>query len=443
MRKFIAVAALATVGLLPLACDKDDNDTNDNGAGNPAINPPGTSLTGELPKADPSFDAKKLSQVHGWAQGLKPTAPTGFTVTEFASGLDNPRWTYVLPNGDVLVSEANTLNSGAQEVNLDPAKAARRGSSANRVTLLRDADGDGIAEFKTTLIEGLSQPLGITFLNNQLYIANTDSLLRFPYTVGQEKLDLASGTKILDLPKGGYNNHWTRNLLTKPDGSKIYVSVGSSSNIAEHGMTEETRRANILEINPDGSGERVFASGLRNPVGMDWAPGTNELWTVVNERDYLGEDLVPDYLTNVVDQGFYGWPYSYFGANPDPRLAGQRLDLVAQAIVPAQAVGAHTASLGMTFYKAAAFPAKYQNGVFVSQHGSWNKNDIAGYKVIFYPFANGQVSGPAEDFLTGFVINAATADVYGRPMGVTVGPRGELLVADDSGDKIWAVKAAP
>jgi glucose/arabinose dehydrogenase len=441
MKNIMSLATLALLGLSPLACD--DDSSNDNNAGNPAINTPGQSLTGELPKADPSFDAKKLSQVHGWPQGLTPRAPAGFTVTEYAAGLDNPRWSYVLPNGDVLVTEANTLNSGAQEVNLDPAKAARRGTSANRVTLLRDANGDGVAEFKTTLVEGLSQPLGMTFLNNQLYIANTDSLLRFPYTLGQEKLDIALGTKILDLPKGGYNNHWTRNLLTNADGSKIYISVGSSSNIAEHGMREETRRANILEINPDGTGERIFASGLRNPVGMDWAPGTNELWAVVNERDYLGEELVPDYLTRVVDQGFYGWPYSYFGANPDPRLAGQRMDLVAQAIVPTQAVGAHTASLGMAFYKANAFPQKYRNGVFVSQHGSWNKNDIAGYKVIFYPFANGQISGPAEDFLTGFIINATNADVYGRPMGVTVGPQGELLVADDSGDKIWAVKAAP
>ncbi len=432
MKKTIHLLALGLFTLTTVACDDDDNDSIER-------NGVGIGLTAP----DASHDAKTLSQVQGWPAGAKPTAPAGFQVTELAGGLDNPRWLHVLPNGDILVAEANTLNNGAQEVNLNADKAARRGTSANRITLLRDADGDGVAEVKTTFLQNLSQPLGMLALGNYFYVANTDSLYRYSYAAGQTAIDPATGTKILDLPKGGYNNHWTRNLLAKPDGSKIYISVGSSSNIAEHGMGEEQRRANILEINPDGTGERIFASGLRNPVGMDWAPGTGALWTVVNERDFLGEDLVPDYLTSVRESGFYGWPYSYIGSNPDPRLAGQRPDLVASAIVPDVILGAHTASLGMSFYKSTAFPAKYQNGVFVSQHGSWNRTQIAGYKVVFVPFVNGAPSGSEEDFLTGFVVNPATAEVYGRPMGVTVGPRGELFVADDSGDKVWAVKPVP
>jgi len=249
------------------------------------------------------------------------------------------------------------------------------------------------------------------------------------------------GTKILDLPAGGYNNHWTRNIITNPEGTKIYISVGSGSNVGENGMDKEVRRAAILEINPDGSDEKIYADGIRNPVGMDWNPINKELWTAVNERDDLGDDLVPDYITSVKKGGFYGWPYSYFGNILDPRMKGERKDLAAKAIVPDVSVGAHTASLGFTFYTKNAFPAKYKNGAFVGQHGSWNRAKISGYKVVFVPFANGKPSGKPEDFLTGFVANEAKAEVYGRPVAVTVMHDGSLLVNDDSGNTIWKVTA--
>lgn len=252
---------------------------------------------------------------------------------------------------------------------------------------------------------------------------------------------IAKGEKILDLPAGGYNNHWTRNLLASPDGSKIFVSVGSASNVGEHGMDEEKRRANILTINPDGSGEEIFASGLRNPVGMDWVPGSNTLWTAVNERDKLGDELVPDYMTSVKKGGFYGWPYSYYGQNVDPRRKGEAPKLVEKAIVPDVPLGAHTASLGLAFYDKDKFPVKYRGGAFVGQHGSWNRSQLSGYKVVFVPFKNGQPSGPMEDFLTGFIADAEDSKVYGRPVGVTVLADGSMLVADDDSGTIWRVSA--
>lgn len=281
-------------------------------------------------------------------------------------------------------------------------------------------------------------PFGMLILDNYFYIANTDGLFRFPYSAGDLKLR-GNGTKILELPAGGYNNHWTRNLLANADGSKIYVSVGSASNNAEHGMEVEKRRANILEINPDGTGEQIYASGLRNPVGMDWNPANNELWTAVNERDDLGDELVPDYITSVKRGGFYGWPYSYYGQIADPRMKGQGKELVAKAIIPDVSVGAHTASLGFAFYNQDAFPAKYRNGAFVGQHGSWNRSKLSGYKVLFVPFKNGKPSGKPEDFLTGFIANEEKAEVYGRPVAVTVMKDGSLLVNDDSGNTIWRV----
>lgn len=415
------------------SCDDDDDDDQPL----PTTNP-GAALVGDLADPDPSHDAKKLSRVLGWPEGTTPTAPEGFAVSEFAGDLDNPRMVYELPNGDILAVESNTVGKGPQEENLDPGKAARRGTSANRITILRDGDKDGVAEFRNVLLEGLNQPFGVAYLNGLLYVANTDSVMTFPYELGQISIAVP-GNKILDLPAGGYNNHWTRNLQVNADGSKIYISVGSASNIAEHGMTEETRRANILEINPDGSGERIVASGLRNPVGMSLSPESGELWTVVNERDLLGDDLVPDYLTSVQDGGFYGWPYSYFGANPDPRLAGQRPDLVASAIVPDVDLGAHTASLGLAF-AGSNFPEPYRNGVFIGQHGSWNRSEFSGYKVVFVPFENGRPIGKPQDFLGGFIVNPENAEVYGRPMSVAALSDGTLLVADDSGDTIWAVK---
>jgi glucose/arabinose dehydrogenase len=287
-------------------------------------------------------------------------------------------------------------------------------------------------------LQGLRQPLGMLLLGDQFYVANTDGLWRYPYEAGKTSIQ-AQGQKLLELPAGGYNNHWTRNLLANADGSKIYVSVGSASNVAEYGIEEERRRANILEVNPDGSGERIYASGLRNPVGMGWAPGTSTLWTVVNERDYLGDDLVPDYLTGVKEGGFYGWPYAYFGMHEDPRLAGQRPDLVSQTLVPDVALGAHTASLGLAFYTGNAFPEKYRGGAFIGQHGSWNRTELSGYKVVFVPFKDGRPSGEPEDFLTGFIANRETSEVYGRPVGLVVLPDGDLLVADDASNTVWRV----
>ncbi|RYZ46554.1 MAG: sorbosone dehydrogenase family protein [Myxococcaceae bacterium] len=407
-----------------------------------SLPPPGQAPA--LPAPDPSFDVKRYSSVVGWPQGKRPVAPEGFEVTRFASDLRNPRWTYVLPNGDVLVAEASSEFKSEQDqkeaIASGKVRSQNLGNSANRITLLRDADHDGTPEVRQVFLEGLKQPLGMLLLGDRFYVANTDSVWRYPYTAGETTLQ-APGEKLLDLPAGGYNNHWTRNLLANADGSKIYVSVGSASNVAEHGLKEEERRANILELNPDGSGERVYASGLRNPVGMGWAPGTRELWTAVNERDDLGEDLVPDYLTRVEDGGFYGWPFAYFGAHEDPRMAGQRPDLVAKTLVPDVPLGAHTASLGLAFYEAQAFPEKYQGGAFIGQHGSWNRAELSGYKVVFVPFRDGRPQGPPEDFLTGFIADAAQAQVYGRPVGVTVLPDGALLVADDASNTLWKVSA--
>ncbi|MGN7808517.1 PQQ-dependent sugar dehydrogenase [Flavobacterium sp. 22076] len=362
------------------------------------------------------------SKVIGWPKDKTPKAPEGFTVTKFADGFENPRWTYIAPNQDIFIVESGTR------------------TSKNQITVLRDKDKDGKFETREVFISGLNKPFGMLVLKDFFYIANTDGLYRYPYKNNPLKLE-TKGEKILELPAGGYNNHWTRNLLASLDGSKIYVSVGSGSNNAEHGVDKEVRRAGILEINPDGTGEKIYASGLRNPVGMDWNPVNKELWTAVNERDELGDDLVPDYITSVKRDGFYGWPYSYFGSIPDPRMKGERKDLVEKAIVPDVPVGAHTASLGLAFYTKDAFPAKYKNGVFVGQHGSWNRSKISGYKVLFVPFKDGKPSGKPEDFLTGFISDENKAEVYGRPVAVTVMNDGSLLVNDDSSNTIWKVTA--
>lgn len=362
------------------------------------------------------------SKVLGWPEGKTPIAPEGFTVTKFADGFENPRWTYIAPNNDIFVVESGTR------------------TSKNQIIILRDKDKDGKFETREVFLKDLNKPFGMLVLKDFFYVANTDGLYRYPYKNAPLKLD-TKGTKILELPAGGYNNHWTRNIIANADGTKIYVSVGSGSNVGENGMDKEVRRADILEINPDGTGEKIYAAGIRNPVGMDWNPVNKELWTAVNERDELGDDLVPDYVTSVKRDGFYGWPYSYYGNNPDPRMKGERKDLAAKAIVPDVPIGAHTASLGLAFYTKDAFPAKYKNGIFVGQHGSWNRAKISGYKVVFVPFANGKPSGKPEDFLTGFVANADKAEVYGRPVAVTVMQDGSLLVNDDSGNTIWKVTA--
>lgn len=371
----------------------------------------------------PPYQTKSVSnnsKVLGWPTNKTPVAPAGFKVEKFAANLQHPRWIYVAPNGDVFIAESGT------------------GGSANQITLLRDRDNDGKPELKTQFLKGLNRPFGMLVLGEKFYVANTDALMEYPYQADQTQIT-ASGKKILDLPAGGYNNHWTRNIIANDAGSKIYISVGSGSNAGENGMENEIRRANILEINPDGSGEKVFAYGIRNPVGMGWAPGTKTLWTSVNERDELGDELVPDYLTSVKEGGFYGWPYSYFGQHKDPRLKNAHPELVAKAIVPDIDLGSHTASLGLAFYNQQAFPEKYHHGAFIGQHGSWNRSKLAGYKVIFVPFENGKPSGKPEDFLTGFIANAENSEVYGRPVGVAVTSDGALLVADDAGDTIWRI----
>jgi len=369
-----------------------------------------------LPPPFASESTTKRSSMVDW-NGKMPKAPQGFTVSKFAGDFDGCRQIYQAPNNDIFVSE----------------------SYGDKIAVFRDKDNDGKYETREVFLKGLNKPFGVLVLNNYFYVANTDGLYRYPYN---NELKLASkGQKILELPAGGYNNHWTRNILASKDGSKIYVTVGSGSNVGENGMENEVRRACILEINPDGTGEKIYASGLRNPVGMDWNPTNGELWTAVNERDGLGDDLVPDYVTSVRKDGFYGWPYAYFGNHPDPRMKGQGKDLAAKTIVPDVPVGSHTASLSVAFYTKDAFPNSYKNGVFVGQHGSWNRANISGYKVVFIPFKDGKPSGQPQDFLTGFVANANNAEVYGRPVGVAVLNDGSLLVSDDGSDTIWKVTA--
>ncbi|WP_207430946.1 PQQ-dependent sugar dehydrogenase [Sabulibacter ruber] len=397
----------------------------------------------KLPPPDTTQNVKNYSRVIGWPTDKMPEAPTAFRVNKFAAGLRNPRWIYVAPNGDIFVSEAETVKRGkerreARKSGMDKSQNMNR--SANRITLFRDVNQDGVPEERYTFLQRQNQPFGMLVLNNYFYVANTDGLWRYPYQPGQTRLN-GRGEKILELPAGGYNNHWTRNIIANADGSKIYIAVGSGSNNGENGMEHEVRRACILEINPDGSGERIYASGLRNPVGMDWAPNARTLWTAVNERDELGDELVPDYLTSVKEGGFYGWPYAYFGQNEDPRMKGQRPDLVKKTLVPDVPLGAHTASLGLAFYKRSAFPGKYRGGAFIGQHGSWNNSKLVGYKVVFVPFENGKPSGPPEDFLTGFIADAEKNQVYGRPVGIAVLPDGSLLVSDDAANTIWRVAA--
>ena len=384
-----------------------------------------------------------IAPAKGWPAGATPVAAEGLTVSAYASGLDHPRWVYVLPNGDVLVAETNAPpkpedgNSIKGWVMKKVMKRAGAGTpSANRITLLRDADGDGIAERKSTFLEGLHSPFGMALIGNDLYVANSDAVIRFPYKTGDLRIT-DPGKKIADLPAGPINHHWTKNIIASRDGKHLYATVGSNSNVAENGIDKEENRAAILEIDPANGNTRLFASGLRNPNGMSWQPQSGVLWTVVNERDEIGGDLVPDYMTSVKDGAFYGWPYTYYGQHVDERVKPPRPDLVAKAIPPDYALGPHTASLGLVFYDGKLLPARYANGAFVGQHGSWNRKPSSGYKVIFVPFANGRPNGDAEDILTGFL--TSDGDAYGRPVGVAVDKAGALLVADDVGNVIWRV----
>ncbi len=444
MKKLIITAL--TLAMLACGPKKDQNATST------TVQTAAQTLT--LPAPYETKSAVHFSNVVGWPDGKTPVAPAGFTVTEYARDLDSPRWMYVGPNGDVFVAESKTERNGIKSKVINVVSGQKnaepQGDSPNRITLLRDTNNDGKHDLRQTFLANLNQPFGMLILNNRFYVANTDGLMAFPYQTGQTTIT-APGKKIIDLPAGGYNNHWTRNLLASPDGKKIYISVGSGSNVGENGMENEERRANILQINPDGSELTIYASGLRNPVGMAWQPTTDStatptLYTAVNERDKLGDELVPDYLTSVKPGAFYGWPYSYYGPNEDPRRAGERPDLVKKAVVPDVALGAHTASLGLAFYGQipgvrSLFPDKYRNGAFIGQHGSWNRAKLAGYKVVFVPFTKGKPGKP-EDFLTGFVAGD-NKDVYGRPVGVVTLPDGSMLVADDASGRIWRVAYNP
>ncbi len=382
----------------------------------------------------------------GWSKPDKPIAALGLSVNKFAGELDHPRWIYVLPNNDVLVAETNKPakeDKGIKDWVMGKVqkRAGAATMSADRITLLRDTDNDGVADVRHTFLENLHSPFGMALIGNDFYVANTDAVLKFNYVEGQTGIK-GDGVKVADLPANEPNSHWTKNIIASKDGTKLYASVGSNSNAAENGMAAEEWRAAILEIDLQTGKTRPYATGLRNPVGMGWNPVTEELWTAVNERDELGNELVPDYMTSVKDGGFYGWPYSYFGQHIDERVEPQRPELVAKAIIPDYALGAHTASLGLAFYENDLLGPHYKNGVFIGQHGSWNRNPRSGYKLVFIPFdANGKpVNKPPEDILSGFVSDKDEA--YGRPVGVAVDQNGAVLMADDVGNIIWRVVPA-
>ncbi|MGB5739541.1 MAG: sorbosone dehydrogenase family protein, partial [Woeseia sp.] len=382
-----------------------------------------------------------VATAKGWQNGTQPIAAAGLEVNVFANGLDHPRWLYVLSNGDVLVAETNAQPSEAKGIKariqkLVMKRAGAAAPSADRISLLRDLDGDGVAELKTALLSDLRSPFGMALVGEHLYIANTDGIVSVPYTSGATTIKVAPVT-LASLPAGPINHHWTKGLIASRDGKHLYAAVGSNSDHGENGMNNEINRAAILQIDIATGATRLFASGLRNPVGMAWEPTTGMLWTSVNERDELGGDLVPDYMTSVVDGGFYGWPYSYYGDNLDPRIDEQRLDLVATALTPDYALGPHTASLGLTFAAGNRLGADYAEGAFVGQHGSWNRKPRSGYKVIFVPFANGKPKGLPRDVLTGFL--DAKGNAQGRPVGVVIDNSGALLVADDVGNTVWRV----
>jgi glucose/arabinose dehydrogenase len=409
--------------------------------------PPGYGPIPQLAMPDTSHAVARFPRVIGWPAGELPRAPLGFEVTLYAAGFHNPRWLYVLPNGDLLVVESNNPGTPRDWQASPELLAARfasklRGPSANRITLLRDTTGDGVPDLRSIFIEGLNQPFGIALVDDYLYVANTDALWRYRYTLGQLEIT-TPGELVLELPAGGYNNHWTRNVIVRPDGRKLYVSVGSATNVDIEGIDAlDPRRAAILELDPDGADVRIFASGLRNPVGMAWEPGTHTLWTVVNERDGLGDDLPPDYVTRVLDGAFYGWPYAYFGPHEDPRHEGRRPDLVRRTVTPDYATGAHTSTINLLFYQGSAFPERYREGLFIAQRGSWNRSEFAGFRVAFLPFRAGVPAGPMEDFLSGFVA-PDEGTVYGRPIGLAVLPDGSLLVSDDAANVVWRVQWNP
>jgi len=431
---FRVAAALAIV-LVLCACESARLPFEAGVGPSPKLPPPAKSL---IPTVD-------VATAKGWPSGVQPSAAEGLQVTAFATGLSHPRWLHVLPNGDVLVAESaapprpeDSKGIKAFFMQLFMKRAGSAVPSANRLTLLRDTDGDGIAETRTVYLQGLTSPFGIALVGNTLYVANTDALMRFPYVAGETR-NTKTGERVAELPGGPLNHHWTKNVIASRDGSKLYVTVGSNSNVAENGIEQEEGRAAIWEIDAKTGQHRVFASGLRNPNGLGWEPTTGALWTVVNERDEIGSDLVPDYLTSVQDGAFYGWPYSYFGAHVDERVKPPRPDLVAKAVVPDYALGTHVAPLGLVFAEGNTLGPRFASGAFIGEHGSWNRRPPSGYEVVFVPFANGKPSGSPVTVLTGFL---SDGDAYGRPVGVAIDKRGGLLVADDVGNAVWRVSAA-
>lgn len=429
-------AALLVATLALLACGASASLPVSAGTGpHPILTPPTPSLIPVI----------NVVTAAGWPAGATPTPARGTRVDAFATGLEHPRWLYVLPNGDVLVAETNAPprpddNRGIKGwfFKRFQKKAGGAVPSANRITLLRDADGDGVAESRFILLDSLHSPFGMVLVGSTLYVANSDAVVRFPYVTGETHIG-APAAKVVELPAGRINHHWTKNVVASADGSTLYVSVGSNSNVAENGIEAEEGRAAIWQVDAATGRHRVFASGLRNPVGMSWVPETGALWVAVNERDELGSDLVPDYMTAVRDGAFYGWPYGYYGQHLDTRVDPPRLDLVASAVVPDYALGPHTASLGLAYAGRTSLPAPFRDGMFVGQHGSWNRKPRSGYKVIFVPFTAGRPAGEPIDVLTGFVTDDGHA--YGRPVGVAIDGRGALLVADDVGNTIWRVSS--
>lgn len=434
LRRCAFVAAAVVVS----ACGGGTNLPIDQGYGpNPTLPEPQSQL---IPLVN-------IAPAQGWAEGETPTPAQGLAVNAFASGLDHPRWLYALPNGDVLVAESNAPANRPDEqrglrawfMGLVMREAGAGVPSADRITLLRDADGDGVAETRSIFLQGLHSPFGMTLVGSDLYVANTDAIVRYPYREGDTAIT-AEPTRLVELPAGPRNHHWTKNIIASPEGSRLYATVGSNSNVGEHGMDIEVGRAAIWEIDRATGAHRLFATGLRNPNGMGWEPQTGVLWTVVNERDEIGNDLVPDYLTSVQDGHFYGWPYYYFGDHRDERIDIPANVRLRAATSPDYALGSHTASLGLVFNRAEALGERYRGGAFIGQHGSWNRAEASGYKVIYVPFANGRPSGDPQDVLTGFLDEEENA--RGRPVGVVMNGRGALLVADDVGNVIWRVTAA-
>ncbi|MEJ5061692.1 MULTISPECIES: PQQ-dependent sugar dehydrogenase [unclassified Pseudomonas] len=406
----------------------------------------GTGPSPKLPEPNKTLvPTVNIAAAIGWPEGAKPVAAAGTQVAAFADGLDHPRWLYVLPNGDVLVAETNAppkpddgkgIKGWVMKKVMGRAGAAV--PSPNRITLLRDKDHDGIAETRTVFLENLNSPFGMTLVGNDLYVADTDRLLRFHYEDGDTAIK-SQPIKVVDLPGGTLNHHWTKNVIASKDGSKLYVTVGSNSNVGENGLDQEEGRAAIWEVDRATGNHRIFASGIRNPNGLAWEPSSGALWTAVNERDEIGSDLVPDYITSVKDGGFYGWPFSYYGQHVDVRVEPQQPEMVAKAIAPDYAVGPHTASLGLTFAEGNKLPTQFKEGAFIGQHGSWNRKPHSGYKVIFVPFSAGKPTGQPVDVLTGFLNDEEKA--MGRPVGVVIDQQGDLLVADDVGNKVWRVSA--